>query len=209
MILIFTFQIQTIEEKTTLTLKVKVVGQPAPTLKWFRDTTELKPTFKNKITHDGDDWTLTIPGVTKVMSGVYKVVATNSFGEVEHAAPITVCEKMVPAKFTIKPMNKEVKEGQPIKLVSQALGTPKPEITAFKNDEPITPDARIKLEFKDVRGEVNAVLTIDDSTPDDAATYKFVAKNPAGEDSCFANISVKGRYFFSHLYNAIRLSLIW
>ena len=176
-----------------------MVGEPSPTLKWFRDTTELKPTFKNKITHDGDDWTLTIPGVTKVMSGVYKVVATNTFGEVEHTAQITVCEKMIPAKFTIKPMKKEVKEGQPIKVVSQAVGTPKPEITAFKNDEPITPDARIKLEFKDVRGEVNAVLTIDDSTPDDAATYKFVAKNPAGEDSCFTNISVKGRCIFSSI----------
>ena len=189
----FSAILQTIEEKTTLTLKVKVVGQPAPTLKWFRDTNELKPTFKIKITHDGDDWTLTIPGVTKVMSGVYKVVATNSFGEVEHAAQITVCEKMVPAKFTLKPMNKEVKESQPIKLASQALGTPKPDITAFKNDEPITPDARTKLEIKDVRGEVNAVLTIENCTVDDAATYKFNAKNPAGEDSCLAKINVKGK----------------
>ena len=197
--LIFLFQ--TIEEKTTLTLKVKVVGQPAPTLKWFRDTTELKPTFKNKITHDGDDWTLTIPGVTKVMSGVYKVVATNTFGEVEHAAQITVCEKMVPAKFTLKPMNKEVKEGQPIKLLSQAKGTPKPDITAFKDDEPITLDAHVKLDFKDVRGEVHAVLSIDDSTPDDAATYKFIAKNPAGEDSCFANISVKGKSLINYFCN--------
>ena len=174
-----------------------MIGEPSPDVKWFKNDAELKPTFKNKITHDGEDCTLTIPGVKKVMSGIYKVVATNEFGSTEYAANVTICDKLIPSKFTIKPMNKEVKEGQPIKFVSQAIGTPKPEITAFKNDEPITLDARTKLEFKEVRGEVNAVLTIENCTVDDTATYKFVAKNPVGEDTCSANFSVKGMFTFS------------
>ena len=48
----------------------------------------------------------------------------------EYVAQITVCEKMVSANFTIKPMNKEVRGFSPLivivyKTVSQAMGTPK------------------------------------------------------------------------------------
>lgn len=72
---------QTIVEKKNLTLTCRVIGNPTPDVKWFRDDTELQPTFKVKMTRDGEICTLQVTGVTQKMTGVYKCVATNIAGK--------------------------------------------------------------------------------------------------------------------------------
>lgn len=72
---------QTITEKTNLTLTCRVIGNPTPEVKWFRDETQMQPTFKVKMTRDGEVCTLQVTGVTQKMTGVYKCVATNIAGE--------------------------------------------------------------------------------------------------------------------------------
>ena len=79
-----------IEEKKNLTLTCKVIGKPVPEVKWFRDTTELQPTFKQKMTKEKETCTLQISGVTQKMTGVYKCVATNKAGTAECANTVTV-----------------------------------------------------------------------------------------------------------------------
>ena len=67
-----------------------MTGKPEPEVKWFRDEKELAPSFKVKMIKTEEVVTLTISGVTEKMSGVYKVVATNSAGTAQHSAPVTV-----------------------------------------------------------------------------------------------------------------------
>ena len=174
-------------------LTTKVIGKPEPEVKWFRDTIELKPSYKTKITRVDEVSTLTISGVTKQMSGTYRTVATNKFGQAEHSATITICEKLEPAKFTLRPMNKEVKEDQPVKFGVRAKGLPSPEITVYKDEQPLD-DNRIKVETKEVDKEVHVGLTIESVKPEDATVFKFVAKNPAGEDECTATLRVIGEF---------------
>ncbi len=83
------------EVKKNLTLTAKVTGKPEPEIKWFSNGTEIKQTFKIKMTYVKEVATLVITGVTMNMSAEYKVVATNKVGTAEHTAKITVCGELV------------------------------------------------------------------------------------------------------------------
>ena len=82
-------------EKSNLELKAKVVGQPAPTVKWMLAGREMVPSIKIKISKSGDVHTFYVQGVTQTHTGEYKCVATNSFGTVEHVANVTVTGECV------------------------------------------------------------------------------------------------------------------
>ena len=88
----------------------------------------IKPTFKNKMTKDGEDVSLTISGVTLKMAGIYRCVATNRAGEAACENVVKVTEKMEPPKITQKPLNKDVKQGAKAKFEAKATGKPLPEI---------------------------------------------------------------------------------
>lgn len=78
-------------EKDTLELRVKVTGAPEPKLAWYCDDKELLATPKVKMTKKKDGvHLLKITNTRPVMSGPYKVVATNVAGQVEHAATVNV-----------------------------------------------------------------------------------------------------------------------
>ncbi len=91
--------LQTVEVKKNLTLVVKVIGKPEPEVMWFVNRTEIKPTFKIKMTREKEVATLTITGVTKAMTGEYSIVATNSVGSVTHTANVIVCGKSPKVSF--------------------------------------------------------------------------------------------------------------
>ena len=55
-----------------------------------RDEAQLQPTFKIKMSRDGDVCTLQMSGVTLKMSGEYRCVAVNSAGEAVCAANVAV-----------------------------------------------------------------------------------------------------------------------
>lgn len=57
------------------------------------------------------------------------------------------------------------------------------------------PDSRVKTETKDAPTGLVASLIIDSVTVDDAATFKATAKNPAGEASCSAELTVQGEVY--------------
>ena len=78
-------------EKDTLELRVKVTGSPEPKLAWYSNDKELLATPKVKMTKKKDGvHLLKIANTRPAMSGLYRVVATNVAGEVEHTATVTV-----------------------------------------------------------------------------------------------------------------------
>lgn len=60
------------------------------------------------------------------------------------------------------------------------------------NDAEVKPDSRVKTETKEAPTGLVASLIIDSVTVDDVATFKATAKNPAGEVSCSAELTVQG-----------------
>ena len=82
---------QTVDEKETLDLSVTVTGVPEPDVKWYRNDVEFQPTLKVKISSEEDGLhRLTVTSVTPTMTGDYKVIASNSAGQAEHLATVTV-----------------------------------------------------------------------------------------------------------------------
>ena len=78
-------------EKDTLELHVKVTGTPEPKLVWFCEDKELLATPKVTMTKNKDGvHLLKITNTRPAMSGVYRVVATNTAGRVEHTASVNV-----------------------------------------------------------------------------------------------------------------------
>ena len=61
-----------------------------PCIIFCRDNKELVATIKIKMVSKEDTHILSVSNVTKKTTGVYKVVAKNKFGQVEHTAKITV-----------------------------------------------------------------------------------------------------------------------
>ena len=160
----------------------------------FRDDTKLHSSFKIKMGRSGDQYTLTISGTTTKQSGLYRCVATNKLGKAEHSAQVTINEKMEPPKFTTKLSNKDVKEGQKCTMTCQVKGKPLPELTWFKGDAPLEFTENVHVDTKEVRGELQASLTVDVSTETDAGQLKVIAKNPAGEATTSAKLNVKSKH---------------
>ena len=88
------FHPQTIEEKSLLELSVTVTGEPEPQVQWFCDDKELHQTLKvNLKSEQGGRHSLLISGTKCNMSGRYRVVASNTAGQAEHAAPVNITSK--------------------------------------------------------------------------------------------------------------------
>lgn len=85
------YEEMTVEEKSTMELRVKVTGLPEPEIKWYRDGKIMAATLKVKITKEAEGiHKLTINNVSDKQAGIYKCVATNKAGKANHQAKITV-----------------------------------------------------------------------------------------------------------------------
>ena len=67
-----------------------------------------------------------------------------------------IVDKVEPTKITQKPINKDVKEGTKVKFEATVKGTPKPEVSWFKNEVKLEPTDRITIDTK----EVNIILEL-------------------------------------------------
>lgn len=145
------------------------------------------------MTRDGDVCTLQVTGVTQKMTGIYKCVATNTAGTAECPAQVTVTEKMEPPKLTIKPKNKDVKEPTKASFGATATGKPLPDLTWYKGEEPLEPQDRVTITTTDDKSGRSTSLVFEPTTVDDTCELTVVAKNPAGEDSAKAKLTVQSK----------------
>ena len=70
--------------------RIKVSGEPQPTVTWYHDGEPVRADYAREIESDGS---LTIPSTELKHSGVYKAVATNTHGSEEREVRLTVNEE--------------------------------------------------------------------------------------------------------------------
>ena len=70
--------------------KIKVNGEPQPTVTWYHDGEPVRADYAREIEADGS---LTIPSAELKHSGVYKVVAANRYGSEEREIKLMVNEE--------------------------------------------------------------------------------------------------------------------
>ena len=82
---------QTIEEKSTVELRVTVTGSPEPQVLWYCNDKQLFETLKVKLLSESDGvHILHMERTTQQMSGLYRVTAVNTAGQTDHSATVTI-----------------------------------------------------------------------------------------------------------------------
>ena len=159
--------------------KIRVSGNPAPAVQWFKGTLRIKEQpGEYRFVRDRDEYTLVILNVKLDHMGTYKAVAISDAGKAQCTARLDVNEKqLAPAiadEYEDEPIT--VKEGCDLKLHITARGNPRPDVEWFKDGRRLWSSTRMIMTN---RGEKYSLVVMN-STPEDSGEYKCVAKSRMG-----------------------------
>ncbi|XP_041975027.1 obscurin-like isoform X5 [Aricia agestis] len=181
-----------------LKLEVKVVGHPAPTVKWTLNGKELKPdgTHIRLVSQPDGTHALLIDEARAADAGKYGVILTNDKGEAASEADVTVASRTDDSSPQERPQfihglrDVTVEEGQPLAITAPFTGNPVPQVTWTKDGVPLKPSDKMLLtcDGKRVGIEINPM-----ELPD-AGVYGIKLVNPLGEDSTDGKITVRKVY---------------
>ena len=174
-----------------INMKVKVEGNPKPTVVWSKDGKTLKPSDHLHIHTSEDEHTLTVVKPTDADQGTYKCTATNKSGtatrtfEVDvEAVTSPVPESVVPTAVTPQQFTNVIHQGLnnfgEIVLQVKAAEEPGTKIEWFKNGKPVSQSSR--LDIKRTRDDVYT-LTIRSPKGEDEGLYTIKATNKSGISS--------------------------
>jgi Immunoglobulin I-set domain len=89
----------------------------------------------------------------------------------------------------MEPMrDQQVREGDPVQFRCRIVGTPDPAVQWYYNNQLIKPSKYFQLTSDPSTGYYG--LSIAGVFPEDDGAYKCVARNPAGEVTCIAQLRV-------------------
>lgn len=187
---------QIVEEKSAAVLRCKVVGQPTPNVKWFKDNKEVVPTPTRQITYNPQTGiaTLELLEPTPEDEKIFTVKADNKFGQAECRAnliiskAVTVTQPLVmQAPRIIKPVKAVVaKPDEEIVLEAVVEGIPAPEIKWLKNNKEITQGEEYDVKVEEKR----TVLKIKKKVKKKGGKYEVQAVNPKGEVRSSGTVTV-------------------
>nr|CAD7423862.1 unnamed protein product [Timema monikensis] len=188
---------QVVEGKQPALLQCVVVGQPMPTVKWFVDNKEVKPSKAKEITYTPETGlaTLKILKPKEEDQAIYSVRADNTFGKAECRANLILREavqvykpEVLRAPKITRPLEaKIVHTGKPINLEAEFEGKPTPDVKWYRNGKEITPTSDIKI----VVEENKTTLHIPKSRRENVGKYEVRAMNPVGEARTSGSVAVK------------------
>lgn len=92
-----------VEEGDKAVLKVRVIGQPTPDVKWFVDDDPIEPSDRISVVSEGDQHELVIHKAELDDEGMYKCVAKSEAGKA-----ICEVELLVEGKFSFETLGAKV-----------------------------------------------------------------------------------------------------
>ncbi|MCP9264539.1 Titin [Dirofilaria immitis] len=181
-------------------LKCRILGDPQPQIIWMKDGVMINTNRHKKLEFTEDGWcSLIIFNCTAKDTGFYICTASNVLGSESSQLMLTVAEIAGPDSHLITAENKkhsivnqDLRVCQVqwlklpkglwfIKLISRAIGLPKPFIKWLKDGKEITKTNRA-YEIS-LTGEGESVLSIPYAVTKTAGTFKCVAENSEGSTS--------------------------
>ncbi|XP_051768652.1 receptor-type tyrosine-protein phosphatase F isoform X7 [Ctenopharyngodon idella] len=179
----------------------QAAGEPKPRITWMKKGKKVSSQrFEVIEFDDGSGSVLRIqPLRTHRDEAIYECTATNSVGEINTSAKLTVLEEnQIPHGFPtidMGPQLKVVERTRTTTMLCAASGNPDPEITWFKDFLPvdINSNGRIK-QLRSGGSPIRGALQIENSEESDQGKYECVATNSAGTRySAPANLYVRVR----------------
>ncbi|XP_017836914.1 obscurin isoform X3 [Drosophila busckii] len=175
-------------EGEPLVLECVVDGSPLPTIQWFKDSEEVKPSQRVKLSNTPEGLVkLEINNCEPNDSGAYKLIISNPHGEKVALCAVAVKPEEMQPKFLKQIENQSVIVGQSMKLSAQVTGFPAPEIKWYKDGMPLGPSSSINF-INNPNGQIG--LSIDTVDGLDAGVYKCIIVNKGGEEEGSANVAV-------------------
>ena len=171
---------ESIIEGQDMTLSIEATGYPAPKPQWFFNDKPISPTdqhYQITVPTEGNIYELKIKQTKGTDEGTYKVIMTNSEGEITSQANLNV---HVAPKIGSLPAKIDTVQGQHVIISCQVSGHPKPDIVFLKDKKDVTTledKSRFQIEHNEQTGEVR--LIISDVREDDQGKYTIRAKNAA------------------------------
>ncbi|XP_065224775.1 uncharacterized protein LOC135848732 isoform X2 [Planococcus citri] len=169
-----------------------------PKFMWLKNGKPFSPEerFKVIFKDEEDSLALVFQNVKPEDAGLYTCVASTSHGKISCSAELTVqgqikeVEKL-PKKAKIESITKtfEGNVGSTTVIEVKATGDPLPQIRWFREGEEIVSGGRFKVLYEEETE--SASLVIKNLCLEDTGEYNIVAKNSAGTDSQFVNLTVK------------------
>uniref|UniRef100_A0A8D3CH91 Receptor-type tyrosine-protein phosphatase F n=1 Tax=Scophthalmus maximus TaxID=52904 RepID=A0A8D3CH91_SCOMX len=180
----------------------QAVGEPKPRITWMKKGKKVSSQrFEVIEFDDGSGSVLRIqPLRTHRDEAIYECTATNSVGEINTSAKLTVLEEdQIPHGFPtidMGPQLKVVERTRTATMLCAASGNPDPEIYWFKDFLPVdisSSNGRIK-QLRSGGTPIRGALQIENSEESDQGKYECVAVNIAGTRySAPANLYVRVR----------------
>ncbi|CAF4747141.1 unnamed protein product, partial [Rotaria sp. Silwood1] len=169
---------ENIIEGQDVTLSIGAIGYPLPKVQWFFNDQPIlhdDQRYQMLTKQDENLYELKIKQTKSTDKGIYKVIITNSEGEITSQANLNV--HIAPIISSL-PSKIESIQGQQVIIPCQISGQPKPEITFLKDKKDVTTledKNRFHIEYDDKTDEVR--LIISDVKEDDQGKYTIRAKN--------------------------------
>ncbi|XP_065750251.1 receptor-type tyrosine-protein phosphatase F isoform X4 [Phocoena phocoena] len=180
----------------------QATGEPKPRITWMKKGKKVSSQrFEVIEFDDGAGSVLRIqPLRVQRDEAIYECTATNSLGEINTSAKLSVLEEeQLPPGFPsidMGPQLKVVEKARTATMLCAAGGNPDPEISWFKDFLPVDPAAsngRIK-QLRSGGSPIRGALQIESSEESDQGKYECVATNSAGTRySAPANLYVRVR----------------
>ncbi|XP_034744828.1 receptor-type tyrosine-protein phosphatase F isoform X15 [Etheostoma cragini] len=180
----------------------QAAGEPKPRITWMKKGKKVSSQrFEVIEFDDGSGSVLRIqPLRTHRDEAIYECTATNSAGEINTSAKLTVLEEnQIPHGFPtidMGPQLKVVEKTRTATMLCAASGNPDPEISWFKDMLPVdisSSNGRIK-QLRSGGTPIRGALQIENSEESDQGKYECVATNSAGTRySAPANLYVRVR----------------
>ncbi|XP_057713546.1 receptor-type tyrosine-protein phosphatase F-like isoform X11 [Corythoichthys intestinalis] len=180
----------------------QAIGEPKPRITWMKKGKKVSSQrFEVIEFDDGSGSVLRIqPLRTHRDEAIYECTATNSAGEINTSAKLTVFEEnQIPHGFPtidMGPQLKVVERTRTATMLCAASGNPDPEITWFKDMLPVdigSSNGRIR-QLHSGGTPIRGALQIENSEESDQGKYECIATNSAGTRySAPANLYVRVR----------------
>jgi len=161
-------------------LSVESSGYPTPKPQWFFNDKPIPINdqhYQVITSKEGNAYELKIKQTKATDEGVYKVIMTNSEGEITSQANLNI--HVAPVISSLPPKIDAI-QGQQVIISCKISGHPKPDITFLKDKKDVTTledKSRFQIEYNDQTGEVR--LIISNVKEEDHGKYTIRAKNPA------------------------------
>ena len=169
-------------------LKCRMTGTPEPTAEWFKNGTPVQLSRRIKADIIGDMCQLSFTETKEDDSGDYKCMVKNDLGSASTEGQLVVTKPIVAPEFKEKLKSMRVNEGEPAQFDVRVSGNPEPNMAWFRGTHAIKNEGRFTV--KTGEGDELHSLIIDETTLDDAGTYKCVASNEAGKATCRGELDV-------------------